>query len=57
VNLPQNTHGHAILGDLLMQKACYHEAGNQFEAVLKLQPEWGQLKMDLTGAIYIAQAK
>jgi len=53
---PKLAHGHAILGDLLMQKAAYAEAATQFRLALAIQPEWEQVKDDLAKAIALQAA-
>jgi len=53
---PQAAYGFAILGDLLMRKADFAEAAEQFRAALAIQPDWKQVEDDLAKAV-AAQVK
>jgi protein O-mannosyl-transferase len=48
---PKAAYGHAMLGDLLMRQTRYAEAVERFRSALAIQPDWLQVKNDLSKAI------
>jgi predicted negative regulator of RcsB-dependent stress response len=47
---PKAAYGHAMLGDLMMQRSNYSQASEHFQRALAIVPDWAQVESDLAQA-------